>query len=111
MAVHTADKKTRKSGIRFGRIFTVLIALVALVSLFRIFQQLHDLYLVHRETTKTEKRVEEIKEENARLEEEKNNLGDMKYIEKVARDEHNMVGKNEIPLFLIDENKPDGAKK
>lgn len=27
----------------------------------------------------------------------------MKYIEKLAREDHNMVGKNEVPLFIVDE--------
>ena len=35
------------------------------------------------------------------LEQEKENLGDIQYIEKVAREEHNMVGKDEIPLFMV----------
>ena len=47
---------------------------------------------------------EKLKKENAALAEEKQNLGDLKYIEKVARDEHNMVGKNEIPLFMVKNN-------
>ena len=28
---------------------------------------------------------------------------DLKYIEKLAREDHNMVGKNEVPLFIVDE--------
>ena len=30
-------------------------------------------------------------------------LDDLKYIEKLAREDHNMVGKNEVPLFIVDE--------
>ena len=51
---------------------------------------------------KTQAKVDSLKKENAQLEQEKENLGDIHYIEKVARNEHNMVGKNEIPLFMID---------
>lgn len=64
---------------------------------YRIFQ-------IHQESVRTEKKVEELKKENAALTQEKENLGDLKYIEKVARDEHNMVGKNEIPLFMVKNN-------
>lgn len=64
---------------------------------YRIFQ-------IHQESVRTEKKVDELKKENAALAEEKESLGDLKYIEKVARDEHNMVGKNEIPLFMVKNN-------
>jgi cell division protein DivIC len=32
-------------------------------------------------------------------------LDDPKYIEKLAREDHNMVGKNEIPLFIVKDEK------
>ena len=64
---------------------------------YRIFQ-------LHQESVRTENKVEQLKKENAALAEEKESLGDLKYIEKVARDEHNMVGKNEIPLFMVKNN-------
>ena len=52
--------------------------------------------------------IQQLKAENARLEQEKANLNDPQYIEKVARDEHHMVGKKEIPLFLVDDSQKDG---
>ena len=39
----------------------------------------------------------------AELEAERKRLDDLKYIEKLAREDHNMVGKNEVPLFIVDE--------
>ena len=92
-----------------------LLALVLLLSYFSvsIARQGYLLFRVHRETVKTQARVEKLKQENAALEQEKENLGDIHYIEKVARDEHNMVGKDEIPLFMLDDkqDKQTSAKK
>ena len=34
----------------------------------------------------------------------------MKYIEKLAREDHNMVGKDEVPLFIVDD-KENGAEQ
>ncbi len=51
--------------------------------------------------------MEELRKQKAALEEEKKNLGDIKYVEKIAREEHNMVGKNEIPIFIVEEKQDD----
>ena len=37
-------------------------------------------------------------------------LDDLKYIEKLAREDHNMVGKDEVPLFIVDD-KENGAEQ
>ena len=42
--------------------------------------------------------------------EEKKRLDDLKYIEKLAREDHNMVGKDEVPLFIVDD-KENGAEQ
>ena len=47
--------------------------------------------------------IESLKEEQEKLETERQKLDDLKYIEKLAREEHNMVGKDEVPLFIIEE--------
>ena len=44
--------------------------------------------------------VEELQKVQADLEAERQRLYDPKYIEKLAREDHNMVGKNEVPLFI-----------
>jgi len=82
-----------------------LLAIVLLVGGFGVSfaRQGYMLFRVHREMARTQSRVENLKQENAALEKEKENLGDLRYIEKVARDEHNMVRKDEIPLFMLDE--------
>lgn len=46
-------------------------------------------------------RVEKLQRERADLLAERRRLHDNRYIEKLARENHNMVGKNEIPLFIV----------
>jgi len=49
-------------------------------------------------------KIEELKRENARLEEEKHKLEtDIEYIEKRAREKLGVVRENEIPYRFIDE--------
>ena len=38
-------------------------------------------------------------------------MDDLKYIEKLAREDHNMVGKNEVPLFIVDEQEKQQNRK
>ena len=82
-----------------------LVILIAVISLYQLGKQAYDLYLVRKETVKSSEKIKAIEKDNERLEEERSNLHDPKYVEKVARDEHNMVGKNEVPLFIVDEKK------
>ena len=35
----------------------------------------------------------------------------IKYIEKLAREDHNMVGKDEVPLFIVDEKENKDSDK
>lgn len=83
----------------------LVIILIAVISLYQLGKQAYDLYLVRKETVKRSEKIKAIEKDNERLEEERSNLHDPKYVEKVARDEHNMVGKNEVPLFIVDEKK------
>ena len=83
----------------------LVIILIAVISLYQLGKQAYDLYLVRKETVTSSEKIKAIEKDNERLEEERSNLHDPKYVEKVARDEHNMVGKNEVPLFIVDEKK------
>lgn len=83
----------------------LVIILIAVISLYQLGKQAYDLYLVRKEIVKSSEKIKAIEKDNERLEEERSNLHDPKYVEKVARDEHNMVGKNEVPLFIVDEKK------
>lgn len=91
--------------------FKIALGAMLLLFLMRVGQQLYTLYTVRQETIKTEAKVEDLKKQNENLEEEKKNLGDIKYVEKLAREEHNMVGKNEIPIFIVDDTNKQGTAK
>lgn len=79
---------------------------------FIIARQEYKIYQVDKELEATTQRVENLKKDKAELEAEKKRLDDLKYIEKLAREDHNMVGKDEVPLFIVDEkeNKEDEKK-
>jgi len=103
-----AVKKTKKT----VKTFKVILGVILLLFFVRVGQQLYTLYTVRQETIKTEAKVEELKKQKEALEKEKENLGDIKYVEKLAREEHNMVGKNEIPIFIVDDkDKKDNTPK
>ena len=70
----------------------------------------YNIYQVNKELENTQKRIESLKEEQEALEAERQKLDDLKYIEKLAREEHNMVGKDEVPLFIIEEKGTQPAK-
>ena len=75
-----------------------------------IARQEYKIYQVNKELEATNQRVEELKKDKAELEAEKKRLDDLKYIEKLAREDHNMVGKDEVPLFIVDD-KENGAEQ
>ena len=105
MAIRKRPGKTGRGTGFFGNIvFCVLMALF----MWRAGYQVYTLVRVHQETVRTQQKIQQLKAENARLEQEKANLNDPQYIEKVARDEHHMVGKKVIPLFLVDDSQKDG---
>ena len=65
----------------------------------------YDIYQIRQEQTATEQRIAVLKKQKAELEAERKRLDDPRYIEKLAREDYNMVGKNEVPLFIVDEKK------
>jgi cell division protein DivIC len=106
-----ATGKQKRAKSRKRSIGTLVFCLLMALFMVRAGYQVYTLFQVHRETVKTEQKIEQLKAENAKLEQEKENLSDPQYIEKVARDEHNMVGNKEIPLFLVDDSKKKGQNK
>ena len=90
--------------------FKVVLLIIIALFLARVAEQSYTLYQVRRETLRTEAKVKALAKEKADLEQEKENLGDIKYIEKIAREDQNMVKKNEIPLFIIDDKDKDKAQ-
>ncbi len=88
--------------------FTVIFLLLALVCLFIIGKQELEIHRIRQEEAATRERIEELGRKKAALEKERKMLDDPRYIEKLARDGYNMVGKDEVPLFVID---PEHEKK
>ncbi|MCH3950608.1 MAG: septum formation initiator family protein [Acidaminococcus sp.] len=103
--------KRKKAESRKRSLGTFVFCLVMALLMVRAGYRVYTLFQVHQETVKTEQKIEQLKAENAKLEQERDNLSDPQYIEKVARDEHNMVGKKEIPLFLVDDSKKNEQTK
>ncbi len=95
---------------RSNKDFRIILWIVALICLFIIGRQEYSIYKIRQEESATQKRIEELKKDKEALEKERKLLDDPKYIEKLARDDYNMVGKNEVPLFIVDPDKESGNK-
>ena len=95
-------QKRKKRG---NKVFTYIFGLVVLICLGIVIQQEYKIYQLKQEKAATEARIEALNEKQAKLEAERKKLDDPKYLEKLAREDYNMVGKNEVPLFIVDEKK------
>ena len=85
--------------------FAYILGIVVLICLGIIAQQEYKIYQLKQEKAETEARIDALTEKHANLEAERKKLDDPKYLEKLAREDYNMVGKNEVPLFIVDEKK------
>ena len=85
--------------------FAYILGIVVLICLGIIAQQEYKIYQLKQEKAATEVRIDALTEKHANLEAERKKLDDPKYLEKLAREDYNMVGKNEVPLFIVDEKK------
>jgi cell division protein DivIC len=92
-----------RKGEKAFKYFKVLLFLIVALFLVRVAQQGYTIYKVNLETEKTQEKVRKLEQEQKALQQEKQNLDNLKYIEKLAREEHNMVRKGEIPLFIIED--------
>ena len=95
-------QKRKKRG---NKVFTYVFGIVVLICLGIVVQQEYKIYQLKQEKAATEARIEALNEKQAKLEAERKKLDDPKYLEKLAREDYNMVGKNEVPLFIVDEKK------
>ena len=75
-------RKKRRSSNDFLWVLIILL----IICLGVLGRQEYKIYQINKEMSATQQRVD-----------------DLKYIEKLAREDHNMVGKNEVPLFIVDE--------
>lgn len=85
--------------------FAYILGIVVLICLGIIAQQEYKIYQLKQEKAATEARIDALTEKHANLEAERKKLDDPKCLEKLAREDYNMVGKNEVPLFIVDEKK------
>ena len=90
---------------QFGLENTYILGIVVLVCLGIVIEQEYKIYQLKQEKAATEARIDALNEKQAKLEAERKKLDDPKYLEKLAREDYNMVGKNEVPLFIVDEKK------
>jgi len=99
-----SSREERKEG-RGSKDFTVLLIIMAVLCIIALGRQEYRIYQIRKEAAETRQRVEELQKMKADLEAERQRLYDPKYIEKLAREDHNMVGKDEVPLFIVKDRK------
>ena len=85
--------------------FKLFMLVVLGICLFALGRQEYRIYQITQEQAATQQRIDALKKKKAELEDERKRLDDPRYIEKLAREDYNMVGKNEVPLFIVDEQK------
>ena len=94
-------RRRRRKSNRFKCFLLILCALC----LVWVGRQEYDIYKIKGQQAEVQQRISVLKKQKAELEAERKRLDDPRYIEKLAREDYNMVGKNEVPLFIVDENK------
>ena len=102
MAARDNEKKSRIAR-DFRRVLIVLVIIFVAI----LGRQEYKIYQIQKETKATQKRVEELQKLQADLEAERKRLYDPKYIEKLAREDHNYVKKDEVPIFIVKEKQED----
>lgn len=100
--------RTRKKRINYFKLLFVLLLVFFGIAL---AMKEYKIYEIQKEEERTNARIEALQQEQAELEAERKRLADPQYIEKLAREEHNMIGKDEVPLFIIKEEDKDTEKK
>ena len=107
MAARDNEKKSRIAR-DFRRVLIVLVIIFMAI----LGRQEYRIYQIQKETEATQKRVEALQKAQADLEAERKRLYDPKYIEKLAREDHNYVKKDEVPIFIVrDKDKQNGDIK
>ena len=106
MAARDNEKKSRIAR-DFRRVLIVLVIIFVAI----LGRQEYKIYQIQKETEATQKRVEELQKLQADLEAERKRLYDPKYIEKLAREDHNYVKKDEVPIFIVKDKQEDKKDK
>lgn len=93
----------RKKG--SSKLFKVILFLVVIGCIGVVAKQEYNIIQIQKEQAATQERIKVLKQQKLTLEAERKKLDEPRYIEKLAREDYNMVGKNEIPIFVVDEKK------
>ena len=110
-----ADRDAAKKN-HIARDFRRVLIVLSIIFIAILGRQEYKIYQIQKEAEATQKRVEELQKAQADLEAERKRLYDPKYIEKLAREDHNYVKKDEVPIFIVkdkdkreaESKKPDG---
>ena len=113
-----ADRDDIKKN-HIARDFRRVLIILSIIFIAILGRQEYKIYQIQKEAEATQKRVEELQKAQADLEAERKRLYDPKYIEKLAREDHNYVKKDEVPIFIVkdkekqeaESKKPEGKDK
>lgn len=86
----------RKKNTFFRCIFIILF----LFFVFEVVKQEIKIYEINNEIAATHHKIAELSNKYQILQEEHNNIDNPEYIEKIAREEYNMVRKMEVPVLV-----------
>lgn len=104
MTTRDNEKKSRVS-----KDFRIVLTILVVIFLGILGRQEYKIYQIQKEAEATQKRVDELQKVQADLEAERKRLYDPKYIEKLAREDHNYVKKDEVPIFIVKDKEKQNA--
>lgn len=81
--------------------FVWMLAILGVIFAVILGRQEYKIYQINKVAEATRLRVEQLQRVQADLEAERKRLYDPKYIEKLAREDHNYVKKDEVPIFIV----------
>lgn len=103
------EQKTRKRKIKASQsnksIFLILLCIILIGGFFSVYHKQQKINKANEILAVEQAKLEQAKQKEAMLKKERAKMNEPDYIEKIARDEYNMVKKDEIPLFIIDKNR------
>ena len=92
--------KRHAQGASSSRGYLFVLGLLVVLCLGVIGRQEYKIYRVEEEAVKVQERVTRLQTEQQALQKEQQQLYDIRYIEKLAREDHHMAGQDEVPLFI-----------
>ncbi len=96
--------RRKKKHVHFSLIMFIGFVAFA-VGAYLFLKQEYEIHQVRKAQAAAEQRIDDLRKEQKALEDEKKRLDDPHYIEKLARENYNMVGKDEVPLFIVEDKK------